>query len=356
MQQLWTLAKIILGFVVVVSLVYIIVQLILPGFVELTGVELPQIELLSQEGVGERGLWDWLNLLILPTTVIILAMWVSIVFQERTTQMTKYRTQELRLIEEQKSKETREIEENRANDAREIEQQRAQEAVLQSYLDQMTHLVLRDGLDTANPHDSVANIARAHTLTALSRLTGARKASVIQFLYESKLIGYTEFMRSTNDGVEDVTPPIINLYQADLREAQLIEIYLHRATLAGVNLSKSDLSGSYLIEANLAETDLTEAYLYKTNLVDANLRDVHLNGANLTDGQLMGANLRQANLSEAVLHEADLSGADLTAADLTNAELTGANLTECIVTADQLATARSLHGAKLPPNIANKLA
>ena len=356
MQQLWTLTKIILGFVGIISLGYVIVQLIVPGFSELVGIDLPQIALLSQEGVADRGLWDWLNLLILPTTAMILAVWVSVVFQERTAQMTKYRTQEVRLIEEQKAKETREIEEHRSREAREIEEQRAQEAALQSYLDQMTHLVLREGLDTANPHDSVANIARAHTLTALSRLTGVRKASVIQFLYESKLIGYTEFMRSTNDGVEDVTPAIVNLYQADLREAQLIEIYLHRATLAGVNLSKSDLSESYLIEANLAETDLTEAYLYKTNLVDANLRDVHLNGANLTAVQLMGANLRQANLSDAILHEADLSGADLTAADLTNAELTGADLTGCIVTADQLATARSLHSAKLPPDVAGKLA
>ena len=38
------------------------------------------------------------------------------------------------------------------------------------------------------PPDSLRAVARARTLTVLSRLDGARKGNVVQFLYEASLI------------------------------------------------------------------------------------------------------------------------------------------------------------------------
>ena len=82
----------------------------------------------------------------------------------------------------------------------------------------------------------------------------------------------------------------MDLYGADLREANLY----------GANLSRADLR-----EANLSRADLREANLYGVDLC--------------------GANLREANLSRADLREANLSmGVDLCGANLRGADLRGA--------------------------------
>ena len=63
--------------------------------------------------------------------------------------------------------------------------------------------------------------------------------------------------------------------------------------------------------ANLYEADLRGANLYEADLYEANLR-----GANLYEADLRGADLREANLYEADLREANLRGANLYGADL----------------------------------------
>jgi hypothetical protein len=57
-------------------------------------------------------------------------------------------------------------------------------------------------LHMAQPGDNLSSVARARTLTTLSRLDGSRKGSLLQFLYESGLI-YKD-------------KPVLNLSGADL--------------------------------------------------------------------------------------------------------------------------------------------
>ena len=66
-------------------------------------------------------------------------------------------------------------------------------------------------------------------------------------------------------------------------------------------------------------------------------------GANLTGAKLIGAHLSNVYFVEAMLVGADLSGAVLSGADLSDA-----NLHEARITAEQLATVRSLQGATMP--------
>ena len=198
----------------------------------------------------------------------------------------------------------RELDTEQAQRYRELEvrSQQAQDDATQAFLDEMTRLLLdRDKpLRLSREGDEVRILARARTLTVLSRLDGARKGNVVQFLYESNLM-------MKDHGV-------VNLRSADLSRADLSEAGLSRANLSGADLTYADLS-----DARLSYADLTDAIL---------------NGANLS-----GANLRGARLSGAGLVSADLSEANLSGADLRDAK----SWTE-----KQLSEAESLEGATMP--------
>ena len=157
--------------------------------------------------VGDRygiTLWDWIKLLVVPAVIAGGGIWFNAQQRERDKQ---------------------------------IADARAQDEALQAYLDQMSQLLTH----TEGPLKDT--LARARTLTVLSRLDGVRKASVLRFLYESDLINkdrrvlglngadlsgvdfsaanilsdhmYQENMRLTDEWINPESP----LY-ADLREAE----------------------------------------------------------------------------------------------------------------------------------------
>jgi len=212
--------------------------------------------------------WDWLQLLVVPVALAIAVV----------------------LLNQQDKKQDREL-----------AKYQAQENALQSYLDKMTELLLKENLREAAAEggEDVVSIARARTLATLRTLDNNRKGLLVRFLYESKLI--------------DKRDPVIDL--------------------SGANLSEADLTG-----ADLSNADLSRANLYKACLIWANLT-----GTNLT-----GAYLRDANLSASFLWGGDLSEADLTGAWLIKATLSNAHLERATVTNEQLAKAESLEGATMP--------
>ena len=89
-------------------------------------------------------LWDWLKLLIVPTVIAGGGLWFNVQQRER----------------EQR-----------------IASERAQDEALQGYLDGMSQLLTNKErpLHSAQPGDTLSTVARARTLTVLSRLDGARK-------------------------------------------------------------------------------------------------------------------------------------------------------------------------------------
>ena len=161
-------------------------------------------------------------------------------------------------------------------------------------------------LREAQPHDNLSVVARARTITALTRLDQRRKVNVLMFLYESGLIAKDR--------------PVL-----DLREADLSRISLFRDTLSKANLSGANLSGAFPWESNLTEADLSGANLSKANLGEANLIKAELYGTYPVRGV--------GPLYFAKLYEADLKRA---------------NLTEVAVTQKQLEDCNSLEGAAMP--------
>jgi hypothetical protein len=240
--------------------------------------------ILRSTGLHDKTLWDWLQLLIVPTVIALLAglfTTVQIVYQQAAEERLQQR-----------------ITAQNAEIQRFIEEQRTQSASIGAYLDLMTQLLLERDLAAAKENSLVRAIAQAQTTRVLRDADPSSKQTVILFLYDSGLI---------SKGA-----PIVDLSNADLSDANL-----RLTDLSGASLSGADLSGADLRNANLSD-----ANLHLTDLSGADLRGAHLSGADLFDANLGGAELDRADLEEAVLSGAVLSGADLSGATgITNEEL-----------------------------------
>ncbi len=219
-------------------------------------------------GFNGKTLWDVLQLVVVPIALAWGVYWIN----------KKERERELK-----------------------IAQDNYQEATLQSYLDQMKELLLDRGLRTSERDEEVRLVARTVTLATLQRLDGKRKRTLIEFLYEAKLI--------TKD-----RGPIISLQRADLSSAKL----------AKSNLPQVDLSGANLLLADLDKADLHEANLCSAIFMLTKLRDANMRGANLVKAQLNHTLLERADLSDANLNKASLSGSRATSANFDRANLGGA--------------------------------
>jgi uncharacterized protein YjbI with pentapeptide repeats len=195
-----------------------------------------------------------------------------------------------------------------------------EDATLQTYLDEMSVLMLEKKLLSAKKGkqgDAVRAVARTFTIVTLRRLDGGRNADVMRFLSEAGLL-------DTRQGIN-------LLFGADLRGVDLGVANFLAIDLRGVNLRGADLRGAALRFANLRGTDLRGANLRGADLGAANLRTANLTGANVTraylgDADITGANLTDADLRAAYLGAANLAGANLMGADLGDANLRGANL------------------------------
>ncbi len=260
----------------------------------------------------EKTLWDWMQLLIVPVVLVI----GGFIFNRTEKQLEQVRADERSKIE------------------REIAADNQREEALQAYLDRMSELLIDKGLRNTSEESEERVTARARTLAILRRLDPARKATVLQFLYESQLI------KRNN--------PIVLLDGAEITGANLRRIILINTTLRGISFTGANLAEAYLSESNLSGTDFTGANLIGANLRGANVAGAFLSKANLAETYLAEAKLSLVNLAGADVSEANLDGANLDGANLDGANLRGADLERATVTNEQLATCRRLNGAVLP--------
>ena len=255
-----------------------------------------------------KKLWDWLQLLsalAIPVVLAVAGFWFTA--QQDTRQQ--------------------QLENQRAEAERELAAERAQDEALQTYLGQMGTLLLKEDLRSAEEGSEVLTLARARTLTVLSRLRPDSKRTVIEFLYEASLINGAN--------------PVLELDNADLSEIDLSSRYLKQGIITG----DPDLEGINLQGADMSNADLRSANLSNANLHETNMSGADLRGAFLEDADLFRANLRDADMSGAtnksglderyavkvsneVYSVLNLRGADLWQADLSGADLSGANLSD----------------------------
>lgn len=274
-------------------------------------------------GLKGKTLWDWLNLLgtlAIPIVVVLATIGFGL-WQGQSA----------------------------------LDQQRA--TILQTYIDNIQDLLIHDNLlqssssDINNPYYDVAISARARTLIALQGLDPQRKGMLLQFLYEAKLIGFTEGFQNTKTGqtMWKRQPAIISLWDADL-SGTLLESFtfmegidlsftnLRGAHLSGIFFDGANLIGTHLEGANLSYSVLQDAY-FGPYLAATNLEGIDLEGAHLEDANLSGVDLRGVDVGCSMTNEPP---------DLPNR---CTDLTQTHITQQQLDQVKSCKGALLPKGI-----
>jgi hypothetical protein len=186
--------------------------------------------LIILELVGDyykKTLWNWADLLIVPAVLAIGGYWFNA--QQRERELA-------------------------------VANQRAQDEALQAYLDQMSQLLLdkdrllKQSLKSKTDIEA-STLAKARTLTVLTRLDGERKRSVVDFLFEASLIC------KDCKGLGKWPLKEANLREAHLGEAHLVETNLSHARLSEADLERADLRGANLHGANLSKAVLSGARL-----------------------------------------------------------------------------------------------
>ncbi len=215
----------------------------------------------TEEYQPGKTLWDWLQLLFIPGILTLGAVW-----------FTARQSHDLQIAERQRGAE------------RELAVDKYQEEALETYLDKMSDLLLKEGLRESGEGSELRTIARVRTLTVLYKLDPIRKRTVLKFLFESALI--------------DNNKPIVDLSYADLKEADL-----QGATLYHCNLEYTNLSNANLEKADLTGTTLARANMHSALLREANLEKVNLSGAIVTAEQLATAkSLKGATMPDGSIH------------------------------------------------------
>jgi hypothetical protein len=183
---------------------------------------------------NDKGLWDVLDLVIIPVVLVIGGYFLS----------KRQKVTELKIARDERESERR------------IAKDRDEEQALQTYFSEMSKLLLEHKLRESGEESEQGSLARSRTLTTLRRLNPERKAALLLFLYESQLIA--------GDA------PLVSLYNADLSGANMEGAYLSHANLKGANLEGANLEHAFLIEANLRDARLTNARVdfirYSANL------------------------------------------------------------------------------------------
>jgi uncharacterized protein YjbI with pentapeptide repeats len=262
-------------------------------------------------GFSNRTLWDWLQLLIVPTTLILGAMLFYV--SKRLNHVIQIELDISKRLDYMLDHMKEDISQKPYQNYPKLTLDK-QWDLLQVYLEYISDLLLEKGLRSSQPNPEVRSVARAKTLITLTQLDGSHKGTLLRFLNEVNLIG-------TRDNVIQLTGADLSgviLSGADLRDIDLKGTDLAGARLKGSRLSGANLENADLREANLSFAILTEAILIQADLLETNLR---------------GANLISANLN----------GADLSSANLSYANLEGA-----LVTTEQLTQAKSITGVTMP--------
>jgi len=259
----------------------------------------------TKEGVQPaKTLWEWLGLLFVPTMLALGAFLLNRLQKQHEDRVQEAQKQHQELMEEAQ---------RQREHAAAI--QRAQDEALRAYLDQMSNLMVDQGLRKEPEDSDKRRLAQARTIATLLGLEQDRKRFPLKLIYELSLIAKKD--------------PILNLKNAGLDTADLSEITLHDACLKEADLRLANLS-----DANLSDTVLAGANLLPYD----EMKPAKLNAPNLSNG---------ANPSDIDLDDHHVKPTNLNGADLSNADLSGAHLAGTKLSPEQLAACKSLEGATM---------
>lgn len=222
-------------------------------------------------GFENKTLWDWLQLLIIPLALAIIALLYNLASTrteqkiatqryEQDKQITKEHYEQDKQITKERYEQDKQIAKERYEQDQQIALDKQREDLLQTYLDRMSELLLEKQLATT-PTDEVRNVARVRAITILFQLDARRIGYVFAFLKEAGLMS-------------TASESIVSLQDANLSNINFSQAMLAKADLRKANLSEANLSEAILLEANLSGADLSGANLSGAILSEAKMQEV----------------------------------------------------------------------------------
>src|SRR5712691_3940635 len=159
----------------------------------------------TEEKQPQKTLWDWLQLLIIPLMLALIAIGFSI--KQNNDSLTLNNNQYTQNLH---------IAATRYAQDQHLAQEQQVETNLQTYLDRMSQLLLDSNLHTQGElGDNVRILATARTLTILQDLDGPRRAVVLKFLHGGGLISRQDPKQP------EIVNPVVNLNGADFSGTDL---------------------------------------------------------------------------------------------------------------------------------------
>ena len=281
----------------------------------------------NEEVRPAKTLWDWLQLLVVPVALAVLAIAFNASQSSRDAKREETRnSHELAIAAAARRQDRATAAESRLDET------------LRTYLARISDLMLDRNLLRSRQGSTVQAVARTLTVTALHRLDGRRKGEVLRFLEESRLIGTVRV--SGSDGSAIIFRP--TLAKISLRDADLRDADLTRSVLLGANLAESDLRNAHLDGARLNAVSFWDAGLHgasfrgaqmsKVDLGFSDLRNavfdrasfydwVSLHTSCVTGARFRGAYLDGATFGDVQGRHVDFTGASLAGEQLRDAEL-----------------------------------
>ena len=212
-----------------------------------------------------KTLWDWMDLIAVPLVLAVIALAFNSWESGRQTRREEAATKR----------------------ARQIAQEARWDAVLQTYIKQVTNLILHEQLVKSSEDSPVRTVARTLTLAAIRRLDGGRKGEVIRYLVDTSLItGRADRDDESKPPRFAQLPPRISLDGADLRDADL-----RGAELVGVTFAGADMRGARFDGAQLDAIDFDRVRLQNASFSGSELGSVDFNRARLDGASFNGARL-----------------------------------------------------------------
>jgi len=179
------------------------------------------------EGISirpQKTLWDWMQLLLMPLVLAIIAFLFTRAQRDRDTKLSSL--------------------------------QRGADA-LHNYLDYMTRLLVEQDLTDDSLIERASRVAKARTTSLLDQLTGTQKGHLLRFIADSGLL--------------DREGPFLSLERANFQATELEPGLYRNCRLHGVNLDRAVLEHCSFDESDLASSTIMDARLegadfYKSNM------------------------------------------------------------------------------------------
>ena len=207
------------------------------------------------------------------------------------------REQQFTLDEQRRAQELALDEARRTQDLA-IADNQQRDAVFNAYIRDLSNLLLISDYVLTRP--MLDSIVRPMTLTILRQLDPGRKALLLKFLYESKMIR-TDWQETRLD-LTDADLHGIALDQQTMKNLSLVGASLINASFLSMDLTKSEFDGADLTDASFVDVDLSKVSFYRSRLTRVRFNQSRLTLADLDLSDLQHSTLNEDQFQESLSH------------------------------------------------------